>query len=56
MAEGRQELEWDLSNNIMCQVLNSSTTLSQTMVVVAGGKRRQIKPVEFTKLNPYRDD
>jgi len=56
MAEGKQELEWDLSNNIMCQILNSSTSMVQTMIMVAGGKKKQIKPVDFTKINPYRDN
>lgn len=54
MAEGRQELEWDLSNNVMAQVVNQGNAICETTVKINGGKAKPKKPVDFTKINPYR--
>jgi hypothetical protein len=54
MAEGRAELEWDLSNNVMASVINASKMISATIIGANGGKPKPYTAVDFTTINPYR--
>lgn len=54
MAEGRQEVEWDLANSVACQIANSSSQICRTILAAAGVKPKQTKPADFTKMNPFR--
>lgn len=55
MAEGKQELGWDLSNSIMAAVVNSGAELQRVVIQSSSGKRaKPVKHLEFSKLNPFR--
>ena len=55
MARGKQEHDWDLSNSVMTQVLNSSKIICDQLVACQGGKPKRSVPVNFMDLNAYRD-
>lgn len=54
MMEGRLEVEWDLSNSIMCQIVNCTRSLSRVIIMSQGGKAKPVEQVNFLELNPYR--
>jgi len=54
MMNGKLEMEWDLSNSIMCRVVESARAISATIIASQGGKPKMQQPLDFTKMNPYR--
>ena len=54
MDEGRGEQLWDLSNSIAAAVMNSADGIKDQLVACNGGRPRTRQPLDYTKLNPYR--
>ncbi len=54
MACGKQEVLWDLTNNLLVQIINAANRISDA-ITASHGKRPKTRPViDPMRLNPFR--